>query len=163
MWTETKDGLYLERTMKLKSNSPSLSLAYRIKNNSDSKKEFIWANHPDLTCGPSDATESNQIVILTQDKGLLIQDYKRSVSKSEYLPAENWILAHDRESCEYFLQEFDRRLVNKIGVWEGIGFYTMELLFKPVVIAPGKEFIFKVKYSTGKENLEDLLKKLGKK
>ena len=156
MWTQTPDKLYLERTMTLKAGSPVLNVKYKVKNNSSSKQEFAWANHPDLAPGPRDATEKHQIVIPTRDKGMIIQDYKRSISKNEYIPSENWILAHDGASDEYFLQEFDRKLVDKIGVWEGVGFYTMELVFKPKTLNPQEEFTFDIKYSAGKEKLENL-------
>lgn len=159
MWTETQNKLYIERIVVLRPGAPYLELKYKIKNNSDKEQKFVWANHPDLACGPSDATEDNQIVIPTKGKGLVIQDYGKSMSKTEYAVGENWILGYDKASNEYFMQEFDKDLVDKVGVWEGIGFYTMELIFKPRTLKPQEEFDFEIKYSAGKEDLQSLIKR----
>jgi len=159
MWTETENKLYIERTMTLRTDSSSLELKYKIKNNSDKEQRFIWANHPDLGCGPSDATEDNQVVIPVKGKGLVTQDYGKSMSKAEYITDGDRILGYDKSSNEYFMQEFDRSLIDKIGVWEGIGFYTMELIFKARKLRPQEEFDFEVRYSAGKEDLQDLLKR----
>ncbi len=160
MKTETQNQLLLQRTITMNSESSKVNVDYIIKNNSVKDVKFVWANHPDLAPGPEKdgKVEVHKIIIPTGNK-IMERSFGREKVKNTYLHNDNWCVAFDSKSGEYFGQLFDKNFIKEIGVWEGVIFYTMELISKEMSLAPGESKKFTVKYFTGVNDWKEQIKK----
>lgn len=161
--TVTKGDMMIQRKISLAADSPSAAISYTLQNLSKETKKVFWTNHPDLAPG-SGAGEGDVMVVPAQEKdgkdGVVQQSYLPQLQKMHYVPSENWVMGYDGKNREYFGQTFDRTLVEKVGVWEGKNFFTMELNFKKMDLAPGEKKNFAIHYFVGQDDLNDAIKKL---
>ncbi|MCD4814040.1 hypothetical protein K8S19_10170 [bacterium] len=158
MSSKSRNGLYLQRTLILKSDESAVGLQYVVANKSSGIKRFSWSNHPDLAVGPSTMADSSNQIIVPTKSGLVKEPFSALLDKLHYKPSKNWCLALDKDSQEYFAQRWHGNPVKKIGVWQGNDFYTMELIFKEFSVKPGKSKRFKLEYMTGKGDWKEAVR-----
>jgi hypothetical protein len=82
------------------------------------------------------------------------------MDKTHIVPEQDWVLAHNSKTGDYFGQVFDRKLVDKIGLWEGHNFFTMELIFKRLLMSPGEKKNFTIYYVPGTGDLQTAIRSL---
>ncbi len=159
MTAKTKNNLTLQRYITLNADSSKVKIDYTIKNNSSQELKFVFANHPDFAPGPKkDADQTHRVIVPIKDK-LINKPFGILKAKYHYSPSEGWCVALDSKTGEYFAQIFDKKLVEKIGEWEGTVFYTMELIFKEIELRPGEEKKFTISYIIGKHDWHNKVKK----
>ncbi len=160
--TVTRDNLFIQKEFSLTPQSSGLKMEYEIRNLGNTTKPMFWTNHPDLAPGGSADGQDQYIVPALDEKGRLYLargNFEPRLQKSHLVPGADWILAYDSADKGYLLQTFSRGLVDKIGVWEGKSFFTMELNFKKENLKPGAATRFGVDYIVGQDDLDTLLKK----
>jgi hypothetical protein len=164
MSAKTKDGLRIQREMTVREGSPTVSVRYEIRNEGSSKRQVFWTNHPDLAPGGSAGPEDIMAVPVRDEEGgrntIVKSSFFPRLQKTHHVPAEDWVLAYDTKSKDFFAQTFDRSLVEKIGLWEGKNFFTMELIFNAIGLEPGGRKNFSVHYTAGRGELDDVVKSL---
>lgn len=158
MKTKTKNNLSLTRKITLFADSSKVRLDYTVKNLSTKTKKFVWANHPDLAPGPEPDANALDKIIIPSDNKILKLAFGSVKQKNNYIPDQNWCVALDSKTGEYFAQKFDRKFVKEIGVWEGIAFYTMEIIFKEIELKAGEQVNFTLYYLTGQNDWQQKLK-----
>lgn len=151
----TKDNLFIQRGITVRSDSPFIGLRYELRNMTDQPKEVYWSNHPDLALGV-EAGPEDVFVVPSQVK----KNYSPSLTKTHYIPTENWMLAYNSKTGEYFGQTFDRSFIEKIGIWEGENFFTMEQISGKITLKPGESKSFTIDYIAGKDSLDNIIKLL---
>ncbi|MEW6515468.1 MAG: endo-1,3-alpha-glucanase family glycosylhydrolase [candidate division FCPU426 bacterium] len=155
--TRAANGLALTRQLRLRDDSPRLEAVYLVKNTGSKKIKYRWHNHPDLSPGPNDEAQRSIRIQVPQSGGVVNVPFSGNLTKEHYPPSQNWCLTWDSESDEYFLQQFDARRVEKIGVWQGRNFFTMEIISREAVLEPGATDRFRVDYIAGKGDWENQL------
>lgn len=156
--TKTDKELLLERTITLKANSSKIKLDYIVKNTSDRDIRFTWANHPDMAPGPEkDAGLEDMMIVPTKDK-IIKKRFGNIKIKNGYQPAENWCIAIDTNTKEYFAQSFKKNWIQEVGCWEGMVFYTMELIAKEMKLRSGEKKRFTIYYWIGKGDWQKRVK-----
>ncbi len=164
MSSKLPEQLSIQRGIFVGARASSAKLLYEIQNLSDSEKNIFWTNHPDVAPGGSAGAEDLIVVPLPRkdpDKPELARkNYSPRLQKTQYVPGENWVLGYDTKSKEYFGEVFNSSLVEKIGVWEGKNFFTMELIFNKMLMAPGEIKKFSLDYFVGQDELDAAIKKL---
>ncbi len=151
------NGLVLKRQLRLREDAQRLEAVYEVHNQGPKPVKYRWHNHPDLAPGPHAEARRSVRIQVPQANGTVNVPFTGSLTKEHYLPAQNWCLAWDSESDEYFLQQFDARRVEKIGVWQGKVFFTMEIISKEDLLNPGERARFRVDYVAGKGDWESQL------
>jgi hypothetical protein len=151
------NGLVLTRQLRLREDSQRLELTYLVQNQGAKPVKYRWHNHPDLAPGPKAEAQRSVRIQVPQASGNVNIPFAGNMTKEHYLPSQNWCLAWDSESDEYFLQQFDARRIEKIGVWQGKNFFTMEIISKEDTLNPGESKRFRVDYVAGKGDWESQL------
>ena len=154
------EQLRIEKEIRVDAAFSSVKVSYEIANDGDVDRAATWTNHPDFTPG-STAGKEDLIVIPVSDRaGLARKSYEPRMQKSHFIPSENWVLAHDSKNREFLGEVFDNARVEKVGVWEGSGFFTMELIFNKMLLPPRSKKDFTVEYVTGRGELESAIRKM---
>lgn len=151
------NGLVLTRQLRLREDSQRLELTYVVQNQGPKPLRYRWHNHPDLAPGPSLEAQRTVRIQVPQSGGVANLAFSGNLTKEHFVPSQNWCLAWDSESDEYFLQQFDARRVEKIGVWQGKDFFTMEIISKEDTLESGESKRFRVDYIAGKGDWENQL------
>lgn len=162
MVAKTGNGLGIQREISLRPQSSLVSVKYEIENLSGQVKEVDWSNHPDLSPGGSAGAEDLFIVPATVDgrRSIVEKTFQPRYQKSSFVPEENWMLAYDSKSREYFGQIFDRSIAENVGIWEGKNFYTMEIVLKKMQLRPGEKKNFTIHYLIGQDEKGLAIKKI---
>ncbi|MCK5242641.1 hypothetical protein KAR34_09335 [bacterium] len=157
MTTTTENQLLLERNIVLDDENPVLKVIYTVTNKSKQDARFTWENHPDLSPGPAAASHGKHTIVVPTKEGVIQEVFKPSLTKSYYTPSENWCVAWDKGSGEYFAQRFDLDMAKQIGAWKGKTFFTVEVISKAIELRPGEKKVFKLEYRIGKQDWQKAL------
>ena len=141
--------LKVVRTLSLRGGQNRVEAAYQMVNEGRQKEIFTWNNHPDLAPGKSGMAGNECRIIVPTRNGLIIEPFAALLDKKHYVPNQGWCVGVNESSQEYFAQKFDLKLIDRIGVYQGGNFYTMELIFKGVELRPGQSREFSVEYLAG--------------
>lgn len=165
--TATKNRMAIQRELSVDNASPLLKVAYAFENLDDKERPVFWTNHPDLA--PGGAADTQDVMVVptppkdSDQPQIAMEGYAPHLQKKHHVPGENWVLAYDSTSQEYIGQTFDGSLVEKIGLWEGKNFFTMELIFNKMMMAVGEERHFTVNYIVGQDRLDAAIETLRRK
>jgi hypothetical protein len=151
---KTKDGLLIQKGIIVHSDSPFIGLRYELRNTTNQPREVFWSNHPDLAPGGEAGPEDIMILPAAE------HSYSPSLTKTHHTPAEDWMLAYDSKTGECFGQVFDKSLVEKIGIWEGKNFFTMEQISGKITLKPGESKNFMIDYIAGRDSPGNIVKLL---
>ncbi|MBU1078682.1 MAG: hypothetical protein KKH98_15390 [Spirochaetes bacterium] len=158
--------LSIQRSIKLDKNKNYIAFNYQFKNLTEVDVPFFYNSHPDMAPGENNyADESDYAVIPIKKKDkmeVVFKPFIKSLSKQSYTPGENWCIALDNKNHEYIGQIFTSGRVQSIGVWQGINFFSMELISEGLVLKPFEMMQLKCYYFIGQENWEEDLKKIKK-
>jgi hypothetical protein len=160
----TKDDFSIHRDISVTAGVSAASVAYEFQNVGNKDKEAFWNSHPDIAPG-GETDLKDTIVVPTAHTAETAQEIRKAqyfprLQKTHYVPGDDWMLAYDPASQEYLAQKFDRAPVEKVGIWEGKNFFTMELIFRKMYLAPGAKKSFRVDYLVGQGGLDAVLKNL---
>lgn len=152
--SEGMDGkLLIKRTINLNKDKNFMEFYYQFKNLTDSNIPFFYNSHPDLAPGLSNMAELSDSLILpiienNQKKKINIP-FLKNLKKQSYAPAENWSIAMNTVDNEYLGQIFELDKVRLIGIWQGINFFSMELLSQDFMLGPYEQKDFRYYYFVG--------------
>ncbi len=151
------EDLTISKEIQVDLTSSKVKVLYEIQNIGRSDRVVFWTNHPDLAPGWG-AGEEDHIIVPMTDGTISKKEFVPRLQKTNFIPGENWVLAFDSRSLEYVGQAFNHALVEKVGVWEGKDFFTMELLFNKILLQPGAKRNFTVEYAVGQGDLDQAVR-----
>ncbi len=165
MYTKTRKGLLLERTMILPAKGRRLQVDYQVTNLSGDIMKYQWFNHPDLAPGKNNfADEQHRMIMPISDPEnkkrvkFVTEKFIAKIDKDSYEPRAGWVVGLNQATKDYFMQLFKHEEIGQIGVWQDSNFYTMELLGKEVTLKPGEKRNFTVFYIVGNNNWKEEIK-----
>ncbi|MEK8023354.1 MAG: DUF6259 domain-containing protein, partial [Candidatus Hydrogenedentota bacterium] len=146
----SREGLTIRRAMTIGPSSNVLVCDYEIANPTSSPVTQLWAAHPDLAVGPGGAGKEDRIVVPTE-RGLRQHDYRPRLAKvSFFRPTGGWAAAQDRTSGHFVALLYQQGGLTEIGIWEGIGFFTMEPIRGQKTLQAGEKDTFRIGYGVGR-------------
>ncbi len=147
-------NLAIKRTFRIAPGSPLLAVDYEIANNGSAEANHVWAAHPDVAVGGS-AGEEDRVVVPTA-AGITIHDYRPKLAKTSFTPQAGWAAAVDRRSGHVLGIVFEPGSLSEVGMWEGVGFFTLEPIRASSVLPPQAREFFSIGYAVGKGDPEQL-------
>jgi hypothetical protein len=88
------------------------------------------------------------------DDGFFVAECTSYRTQEKFIAVDRW------GSWMAVRPPFDRKLVDKIGLWEGHNFFTMELIFKRLLMSPGEKKNFTIYYVPGTGDLQTAIRSL---
>ncbi len=157
-YTQTKEGLVIQREMSVDAHSAAVEVKYELKNLSKAPQTIYWSNHPDMAPGGGGASNEDLLVVPSrEDNGstsLAKKTFFPRLEKTHYRPSEGWMLAYNNARHEYVGEVFDEKKVEKLGLWEGANFFTMEVILPKTELPPRTKRSFAVRYVVGRGSLD---------
>lgn len=150
MTSASQEGLTIRRAMTIRPGSNMVACEYEINNPTAQPVTQTWAAHPDIAIGPNGAGREDMIVVPTE-RGLRQHEYRPRLSKVDFFrPTEGWAAAEDRTSGDFIAVLYEQGVLSEFGMWEGIGFFTLEPIRAPSTLAPGAKETFRIGYGLGR-------------
>lgn len=161
-YTKSRDNrLSLCRSISLNNNDSFVEFYYKFKNLTSQEVPFFYNSHPDFAPGKNNNADAVDYAVIPVKKRNKIKmdfyPFSKSQKKRTFLPADNWCVALDDNNNEYCVQIFEKHKVKGIGVWQGVNFFSMELLSEKFFLDPYKTKDFRYYYFIGQNDWQDRL------
>lgn len=164
--TNASGSMSIARLVSLDGTNSHAGFEYRFRNRSDDRVSFFYNNHPDLAPGPSGSADEHDAAVISvlsnSRKARRTVPFVKGLKKESFVFAENWAVALDRSTGEYIGEIFEPDKVKEIGMWQGVNFFTLELISRDFTLKPREELKFRYWFFTGMNDWEDRIKKINR-
>ncbi len=141
--TEVEGGLKLAREMIVRAGDTVMEVTYTVENASAGAAKYVWAAHPDAAPGGQAGPEDEVV------SGTWEMKYRGDLTKDQTGGGAGWVEARDGKTGEYVRVEFPADKAERLGMWHGKNFFTMEPMLKEATLAAGQTDRFVIRYTVG--------------